>query len=393
IHSKLIEEFNGTLIKEMGDGMLVSFNLASDAVRYAIEIQKASKQQDIPLKIGIHEGEMVFAGSDVLGDGVNIASRLQESADEGCITISGSVYRDIKNKTGIKTEFIEEKSFKNVDEPVKVYNILCDEKVDELASPSALGQVSDRKPVSTRNKLPYYIIAGLVVLIVAVLVWYSTKERPSPEIEKSIAVLPFTTITKDSTSQYIADGVREAILNNLQKIEELEVGSRTSSETYRNSNKRIPEIASELGVATIMEGSAQKFGDQIRITVQLIDGKTDNHIWSEDYDRAWGDIFAIYTEIAEEVGSALQVVITPEEKQQIATALTTDVTAYDYILQAREEQWKYWGGGDTIALKRAEMLYNKVIELDPKFARGWAHIGEIHWDRYGNNKKYYFEKN
>ena len=127
IHSKLIEQFTGTLIKEMGDGMLISFNLASDAVRCAIEIQKACKAQEIPLKIGIHEGEMVFEGADVLGDGVNIASRIQDNTTGGCIAISGSVYRDIKNKVDIKAEFTEEKLFKNVDEPIKVYNVLCDE--------------------------------------------------------------------------------------------------------------------------------------------------------------------------------------------------------------------------------------------------------------------------
>ena len=120
IHKKLINQYNGTLIKEMGDGMLISFNLASEAVRCAIEIQKASKVHGLPLKIGIHEGEMVFEGNDVLGDGVNIASRLQENTPESCITISASVYRDIKNKSDIKTEFIGEKEFKNVDEPINV---------------------------------------------------------------------------------------------------------------------------------------------------------------------------------------------------------------------------------------------------------------------------------
>ena len=138
IHENLIKQFNGTLIKEIGDGTLASFSLASDAVRCAMEIQKACKEQNIPLKIGIHEGEMVFAGADVLGDGVNIASRLQESAEEGCITISGSVYRDIKNKAGIRTEFIEEKSFKNVDEPIRVYKVLCEEEGSNLSRKSQL---------------------------------------------------------------------------------------------------------------------------------------------------------------------------------------------------------------------------------------------------------------
>jgi len=176
---------------------------------------------------------------------------------------------------------------------------------------------SQRKPLTGS-----FIIAGLALVII-IMYFYprlsfsdQSQQLTGSTLEptafnKSIAILPFKTITKDSTSRYIAEGVREAILNNLFKIKELQVGSRTSAETYRNSPKRIPEIASELGVATILEGSAQKFGDQIRITVQLIDGKTDNHLWSEEYDRDWGDIFTIYSEIAEKVAAALQVIITP----------------------------------------------------------------------------------
>ena len=126
LHKTLIEKHNGTLVKEVGDGTLASFPLASNAVRCAIDIQKEAKEQNIPLTIGIHEGEMVFAGADVLGDGVNVASRLQEISKEGCITISGKVYSDIKNKEGINTNLIGDKKLKNVDDPVKVYEVLCE---------------------------------------------------------------------------------------------------------------------------------------------------------------------------------------------------------------------------------------------------------------------------
>ena len=128
IHETLIKKYNGTLIKEVGDGTLASFPLASDAVRCAMDIQREARSQQIPLKIGIHEGEMVMAGEDVLGDGVNVASRLQEASQEGCITISGKVYSDVKNKAGINTKYIGEKKLKGVDDPVKVYEVLCEEK-------------------------------------------------------------------------------------------------------------------------------------------------------------------------------------------------------------------------------------------------------------------------
>ena len=171
IHKTLIKKHNGTLIKEIGDGTLASFPLASNAVRCAMDIQREAKSLKIPLKIGIHEGEMVFAGSDVLGDGVNIASRLQEDAQEGCINISGSVYRDIKNKAGIKTEFIEEKSFKNVDEPIKVYKVHCKKAVEEEKS------TQNQEPQKSGNKWPYYIITVIVVLIVSILIWYNIPKK------------------------------------------------------------------------------------------------------------------------------------------------------------------------------------------------------------------------
>ena len=148
IHQTCIKEFNGSLIKEIGDGMLISFNLASDAVRCAIEIQKACKAENIPLKIGIHEGEMVFEGNDVLGDGVNIASRLEADTPEGCISISGSVYHDIRNKADIQTEFIGEKSFKNVNDPLRIYKVLC-----EIPQKSNSPLISEQK--STGEKIHY----------------------------------------------------------------------------------------------------------------------------------------------------------------------------------------------------------------------------------------------
>ena len=162
LHEALIEKHHGILIKEVGDGTLASFPLASNAVRCAIDIQKEAKAQDIPLKIGIHEGEMVFAGTDVLGDGVNIASRLQEDAKEGCINISAAVYSNIKNKVDIQTTKIGEKFFKNVDEPVKVYEVHCEKEA-----------VQEALPEKTQNKRLYYAISGILVLIVAVvLIWF-----------------------------------------------------------------------------------------------------------------------------------------------------------------------------------------------------------------------------
>ena len=267
VHANFIEKYNGTLIKEMGDGMLISFNLASDAVRCAIEIQKACKKEDIPLKIGIHEGEMVFEGSDVLGDGVNIASRIQDHTDEGCITISGSVYRDIKNKSGIKAEFIGEKSFKNVEEPVKVYKVCGKDFVAE-----------EQIEVS-----------------------------PVIKDKKSIAVLPFVNISNDPDQEYFCDGLSEELLNGLAQLDNLKVAARTSSFSFKGQDVDIVEIGHKLRVNTVLEGSVRKSGNRLRITAQLINIADGFHLWSERYDRQMDDIFDIQDEISLSILDTLKV--------------------------------------------------------------------------------------
>ena len=227
IHKQLVDRYNGTLIKEIGDGILISFNLASDAVYCAIEIQKKCKELDIPLKIGIHEGEMVFDDSDVLGDGVNIASRLQEDAQEGCIAISGKVYSDIKNRKEIITNFVKEKTFKNVEDPIKVYKVLCGDEENQPVSTSASN-------VKSKSKKPYYISAGLVVIVFAILsIWKFAAINETAELDKSIAVLPFEYLSEEANKQHLADGVMDAITRNLVKISDLKVIAGTSVEKYR----------------------------------------------------------------------------------------------------------------------------------------------------------------
>ena len=278
IHSELIEQFKGTLIKEMGDGMLISFNLASDAVYCAIEIQRKCKEQKLPLKIGIHEGEMVFDDNDVLGDGVNIASRIQDDTKVGCISISGSVYHDIRNKPDIKAEFLEEKKFKNVNEKIKVFRVSWGDEVDG----------NSKNQHSKKRNIVIAAIGILVIIVAATLVWQfgdlNGTSPPSPEAledkDKSIAVLPFTNLSEDKENQHFADGLVDDLLNRLALIDEFKVISHTSSDTYRErGKKRIPEIAKELGVTHIVEGSVQKYDNKARITVQLIDAKNDDHLW------------------------------------------------------------------------------------------------------------------
>ncbi|MFC2126352.1 adenylate/guanylate cyclase domain-containing protein [Bacteroidota bacterium] len=372
LHENLIKKHNGTLIKEIGDGTLASFPLASDAVRCAKDIQAEARSQKIPLKIGIHEGEMVMSGSDVLGDGVNIASRLVEVSQEGCITISGRVYEDVKNKAGINTRFIGEKELKNVEEPVKVYEVLCEGEVEEEIT-------VNQEPKRFSRRLLYYAIAGLVVVISIILIWQfmptvesgrSSPEETVVEIDRSIAILPFRSLSDDPEKQYLADGVMEAILTNLQRIEELSVRSRTSTEQYRDPDRNLTVIGRELNANYILEGSFQKIGDKAKLTVQLILAETDEHIWAEEYNRDWSDIFAVQSEVAQKIAKELFAALSPEEKQYIEKVPTNNLDAYNLYLWGHH----YLNKGTKEDFEISIDYFDSAIDLDPEFAL--AHAGK-----------------
>jgi TolB-like protein/class 3 adenylate cyclase/tetratricopeptide (TPR) repeat protein len=375
IHTKLIEQFNGSLIKEMGDGMLISFGLASEAVRCAIEIQKVCKEQSIPLKIGIHEGEMVFDGNDVLGDGVNIASRLQEEAGEGSIIISSSVYRDIKNKAGINTVFIKELRLKNVEEPVKAYTFLADEKEINTAA------VEPNKIIKTKW---YYLSGGIIAIsIIVFLIWNYLPFTPPPVKEKSIAVLPFANESGDEENLYFVNGMMEDIRNNLSKIADLRVISKTTTEKYRDRKLSVNEIGAELGVNYLLEGSVQKQGNQVKIHAQLIEVEIDDHIWTDTYQRDISQVFETQTEIAQIIATELYAFITPEEQEIIETIPTTNLTAYDFYLRARDEQADSWlDYRDKESLEKAIILYRMAIEHDSTYARAYTGLALAYWQKH-----------
>jgi len=378
IHETLIKTHNGTLIKEIGDGTLASFPLASNAVRCAMDIQKEAKSLKIPLKIGIHEGEMVMAGDDVLGDGVNVASRLQELSQEGCITISGTVQKDIKNKADINTKYIGEKRLKNVDDPVKVYEVLCVE--DQISV-----QDKQSKP---RSKLIYYFFGGIIVILIAIILWQFlpskqnasvTEETEPVEIDRSIAVLPFVSLSDDPEQEYFSIGIMDEILMHLYKIGDLRVTSRTSVMGYKDTSKNIKEIADELKVAHILEGSVRKSGNRVRIIVQLIDPSTDEHLWAESYDRELADVFTIQSEVAQQIASSLKTVVSTDVKDRIETNPTNNLVAYDYYLKGNDAYWRSRARLDKNIMYESIDYYKKAIEMDENFSLAYTGLGRSYW--------------
>lgn len=376
IHVGLIEKFNGTLKKEIGDGLLISFNLASDAVRCAIEIQEACKEQEISLKIGIHEGEMVFVGKDVLGDGVNIASRLQEDAQEGCINISGSIYWDIKNKPGILAEFVEEKSFKNVDEPVKVYQVICDESTEQITNhkPQIAPEVESIRSINHKSRLLNYIAGSItLLLVIAFVLWEYLQLEKTVVLEKSIAVLHFKDLSEDQSNQYFCDGIMEGVLNHLSKIKGLRVVSRTSTEKYRENAPLAQLIAKELNISYLLEASVFKSENKIRVTTQLINAINDEHLWSKQYDRELSDLFKVMSEIATKVASEIKVVIAPEVAERIEAIPTDNLEAFEAYLKGQFHWFKLTPSDLEISLQ----YYNRALEKDSDFAPAWVGISKV----------------
>ena len=389
IHQDLAKKYGGKLIKEMGDGMLLSFNLPSDAVKCAVEIQLACKAAQIPLKVGIHDGEVTFEGNDVFGDGVNISSRLQADARKGNIYVSDSVYRNVKNKKEIRSRFIDERSYKNVDEVIKVYQIISSD--DELLE----------KPVRDKKywikNLIYSLIGVFGLSVAAILIW---KLYPLSTIEqdRSIAVMPFDNMTGDSSNIYLANGMMVEIRNHLAKVHDLRVSASTSTEKFRDSEITLREIAGELNVNYLLEGTLQRQGNIIRFHAELVSVEEDDHIWAESFTRQVDHLFDLQTEIAESVAGQMKAIITPKERELITRIPTGNPEAYDLYLRGKEFLFR----GGKLNFSNAIHQFERAIDLDPDFAKAYAWLGMAHFqgsgsndylnESYGDTMKYYARK-
>ena len=379
IHKKYIGVCGGNWLKEMGDGILISFESTSDAVYCAGAILNACSREEIQLRIGIHEGEVLIEENDAIGDGVNIASRIEELAKPNEILVSESVYRNIKNKPGIKIELKGEQQLKNVDEGIKVFKVRVSEEYSQ-------GTQSEETVAESRRNWwkPALIVVGIMILlllIVNILYFDPSGQSKASDRDKTIAVLPFKNLSPDENNQYFADGMMDAILNDLSKISDLKVIPATSVEQYRNTTKTASEIGNELSATFLLEGSALQFGENVRITTKLVDAENEIQIWSDNYDRQLDDIFLIHSEIAEQVSSSLHAELTIDEKQRIETTPTTNFVAYDFYLRGRDYAIQYKNKKDNIDYAYANTMYRRAIDEDPEFALVYAGLADLYYER------------
>ena len=375
------KKYSGRILQYYGDGTLSTFSSAVDAVKCSIEMQLAfANEPKIPVRIGIHSGDIIFTKDDIIGDGVNIASRVESLAAAGSVFISGKIHDEVKNKSDIHTVSMGRFELKNVDKPIDVYAVsnpgLVVPETDQVQGKGKLITPAGSK---FRNTNVMQIAVVMLIALVATVLIYTLGDKDSqsntdlPESatsKKSIAVLPFRNESDDSSNIYIVNGLMEAILNNLQKIEDLRVISRTSVEKYRNASKTIAEISQELNAEYFVEGSGQKIGDQIMLNIQLIEAPNDQHLWAEQYARDTKDIFQLQQEVAKSIAAQIEVIITPEEQQRIEKIPTENLEAYDYFLQGLDQFY----AGTAEGLWAAISYFEKAIELDPEFARAYADI-------------------
>jgi adenylate cyclase len=353
-----ITEHGGRVVKLMGDGLLGEFSSVVDAVNWAVEIQTKIAESytdepddlEIEYRIGVNLGDVIVDGDDIFGDGVNVASRLQEISETGGICISEKVYAEVLGKLDIEFADGGVRSVKNIAQPIQVWRW----------SPAA-------KPAATRREFENDKGSQLA-------------DRPS------IAVLPFDNMSGDPEQEYFSDGISEDIITDLSKISALFVIARNSSFTYKGQAINIQQVSRDLGVRYVVEGSVRKAGNRARITAQLIDAHTGGHVWADRYDRELADIFAVQDEITSEIVNALQLVLLPNEMERVARAPTSDFQAYDYYLKGRQCFHPY--SEDKII--EAQQWFERAIECDPGFARaycGLADCGSLLYSNYGGHRE------
>jgi adenylate cyclase len=386
VMSDLIEQFRGRVVDSPGDNLLSEFSSVVDAVQCAVEIHEVirAKNEEQPedrrmlFRIGVNLGDVIEEGDRIYGDGVNIAARLEGLAEPGGICISGSAHEQIKNKLALGYEYIGEHTVKNIAEPLKVYRVPVG---PETATPK---EVNEKGNHLKKWRWTALVVAVAIIIIGALAIKNFYFRGPSfepasiepeqtslvannEEAPKTIAVLPFANLSSDPEQGYFVDGLSEEILNSLAQIPDLTVIARASSFSFKDSNKKVQEIANELGVENLLDGSVRRAGNALRITARLISGVDGSHLWSKNYDRELKDIFAVQEDIATSVADELKITLgIGDSVKQLGG--TENIEAYELYLKAKGKRSE----NNVSGYKSAIALLDAAIVLDPEFALAWA---------------------
>ena len=338
-----IEAHAGRVVDSPGDALLAEFPSPVEAVAAAMEFQQRLAQRNDQLadhrrmefRIGINLGDVLHKDGALYGDGVNVAARLESLADPGGVCVSASVREQVGERLGVAFDDMAEHEVKNIARPVHAYRVLASARASAPAPDAALA-------------LP---------------------DKPS------IAVLPFDNMSGDPEQAYFSDGIAEDIITALSKIGGLFVIARNSTFTYKGKAVNVQDVCRDLGVRTVLEGSVRKAGNRVRITAQLIDGATGGHLWAERYDRELDDIFAVQDEVTAQIVAALEIKLSPGDREKLLHHEPVNMEVYDLILRGREKFMEF----SKEAGEEAAALYERALAIDPDYAPVYARLGQVHF--------------
>jgi TolB-like protein/Flp pilus assembly protein TadD/class 3 adenylate cyclase len=367
---RLTRRFKGRWLETVGDGNLISFASATDAVNCALTIQQhLHKDSDLKLRIGIHVGDVIDAGGHIYGDGVNVASRIHELAEPGGIVVSEPVYDAVRNKSGINTERMGVRDLEGLDHPIQVYS-LAGEAVDE----PLLGFIDQ----PGRRRWVFAFTAALAVAAMLSAGIYSRYGDVHAGTE-SIAVLPFEDLSPDSTNRYFSEGISEELINKLSRVPGLRVAGRSSSFAVGDQELDVRKIGKDLNVSHVLDGSVRKSGNRVRINAQLVNTDNGFQVWTDTYEAEMDDIFRVQQDISQAIVEALRLELLPREFADVGRISTRDVKAYDLYLKARTEMRE----ADTAEeYDSAISLLEDALRRDPMFVEAEAAKCEALVDKY-----------
>ncbi len=329
-----VDRFNGRIVKHMGDGLLAEFSSAVDAVQCAVEVQNEINAREvvtadelrISYRIGLNLGDIVIDGDDIMGDGVNLAARIEPLAEPGGVSLSRKVFEEVQNKTSLTFEDTGEHDLKNIARPVRIFRVLVQGKPEQR------------------------------------------QDRIAENAKSAVAVLPFANLSQDPEQQYFSDGLSEDIITLLSAWRSFPVVARNSSFAYRDRSQDIRRIAKELAARYVIEGSVRKSGNRVRVNAQLVDAMTGHHLWAHKYDGALDDIFEIQDEMTWQIVSAVEPHMEQAEFNKAATKRSVNLNAWDYYLRARMALHQLNPNDNAEARK----LFEKAIALDPDYSDAYA---------------------
>jgi len=386
----LIRRYRGQVVDATGDNLLARFDSVLDAVNCAAEMQRELSERNAELpyhrrmefRMGVSLGDVVEEEGRIYGDGVNIAARLQALAEGGGICISSMVHDAVQGKLGFEYEDLGKQSLKNIAEPVRVYRVLS-----QLGA--AAYRVKEAKNALRRKWGLVALAAGAILVISAVLLWrfvllparapqvasVQRMAHPLPD-RPSIAVLPFENLSKDKSQDYLADGMTEDLIAALARFKQLFVIARNSTLTYKGKAVKVQQVAEDLGVRYIVEGSVEIAKDRMRVTAQLIDAIAGTHLWVERYDRPLTDVFQVRDEVTRRIVASLVGKLDQAEKARVSLKYPDSLDAYGLVWRSYEIRHRFTPTDNA----KARELCEKAIALDPNYAAAYAQLARTHLD-------------